>query len=108
MKSLIARLPLPKGVGLYLGEDEIAISQVAATGWGYAETARHREPCGPHERKEALQAALRSVLGRRVHPRTPIAVGLPSTQFFFASRPLRELGGDDTGKGDRAGLGKAG
>ena len=96
MKSLLAKLPMPSAIGLYLGDQEIAISRVAWTGLGYVETARCCEPCGVEERESVLERLLRPLLGSGKRWRTPIAVGLPAARFFFVTRPLREVGADAT------------
>jgi hypothetical protein len=94
MKSLLAKLPTQRGVGIYLGDLEIAISQVASTPLGLVETARSREPCAPQDREIVLDRLLRALLGQGKRPSTPIAVGLPAARFFFATRPLRAVGAD--------------
>ena len=74
-------------MGLYLGEREICVSQVASTLMGPVEVASVRVPCAADD----LPAALRLVLatfaaGKR---RPPVAVGMPASRFFFVTRALR-------------------
>ena len=96
MKSLLAKLPMLKAIGLYLGDQEIVISRVASTPLGLVETARCRETCSPQDRQSVLSRLLTPLLGRDKHRRVLIAVGLPAAQFFFATRPLRTVGADAT------------
>ena len=94
MKALLAKLPMQKAIGLYLGDQEMAICQVASTPLGLVETARGRESCLPQEREAVLARLLRPLVGPGQHSRVPIAVGLPAARFFFATRPLRAVGDD--------------
>ena len=66
MKSLIAKLPMHRAIGLYLGDQEIAVSQVASTPLGFVETA-------PPAR--ALRGG-----GSRKRPRSPAAAAVGPRQ----------------------------
>ena len=45
MKSLLAKMSMRRFVGLYLGEHEVAVSEVAVTPLGPVEIASRTEPC---------------------------------------------------------------
>ena len=92
MKALAARLSLHRAVGLFLGEQEIYVSHVAATPLGPVEIARQKESYAPDDLVDVLQRLLRPLIaGKR---RAVVAVGLPATRVFFATRSLRGSDGE--------------
>lgn len=88
MKSRWAKVALHKAVGIYLGDQEIVVSQVAATPLGPVEIGRHREPCADADLASVLPKVLAPFL-RRKRRHWPTAVGLPASRFFFGARPMR-------------------
>jgi hypothetical protein len=91
IKTLLAKIALHKAIGLYLGDQEIAVSEVAATPLGPVETASYTEPCTPETAEEVLRRLTKPLLsGKR---RLPVAVGLPNSRIFFGTR-LTRSGGD--------------
>jgi hypothetical protein len=90
MRSLLAKIAIRKAVGLYLGEHEIAVSEVSATPLGPVETASRIEPCSPSELISVLERTLQSLPGRKGR-RLSVAIGLPSARIFFGSRPLQGI-----------------
>jgi hypothetical protein len=91
MKSLLAKIALRKFVGLYLGDHEISVSQVAVTPLGPVEIYSHSEPCPPNELLNVIERVLQSLQGRKQR-RLQVAIGLPNSRLFFGSRPLRSAG----------------
>ena len=87
MKSLFAKFALHKTVGVYLDENEIALSEVAATPLGPVEIARRSVPHGSKGLAAALTEAL-APSGRRRRRPWPTAVGLPASRVFFNTRPV--------------------
>jgi hypothetical protein len=92
VKPLLTRLAIHKALGLYIGEQEIAISRVAATPWGPVEVARDCEPYTPDDLEVVLHRLVRRVGGRR--KRVLAAVGLPASRLFYAVRPLHAANHD--------------
>jgi hypothetical protein len=88
LKELLARFMPHKGIGLYIGEHDVAVSQVVATPLGVVETVRLSEAYAPDE--------LAGVVARLLKPLTsspkrtpPIAVGIPARRVFFSTRPIQ-------------------
>ncbi len=90
MRSLLAKIAIRKGVGLYLGEHEVAVSKVAATPLGPIELASCSAPYTPEDLASVLERLLAPLLGRK--RRVPVAVGLPSSRIFFGTRLIRTGG----------------
>jgi Tfp pilus assembly protein PilN len=88
MKSLLAKMSMRRFVGLYLGEHEVSVSEVAVTPLGPVEVAVHTEPCPQNELLNVIERTLQSLQGRRQR-RLQVAIGLPNSRVFFGTRPLR-------------------
>ncbi len=84
MKSPLTQIALRKAVGLYLGEDEVAVSKMASTPLGPIEIESFREPCTPQDMPAVMERLLLSLLGTK--RRIPVSVGLPSSRVFFGTR----------------------
>ncbi len=93
MKSLLAKFSMRRFVGLYLGEHEVAVSEVAVTPLGPVEIVSRTEPCPPNELLNVIERVLQSLQGRKQR-RLQVAIGLPNSRVFFGTRPLR--GATDT------------
>jgi hypothetical protein len=87
MRSLLAKIAIRKGVGLYLGEHELAVSKVAATPLGPIELASASSPYTPEDLPSVLERLLTPLVGRRRS--VPVAVGLPGNRIFFGTRLIR-------------------
>jgi hypothetical protein len=87
MRSLLAKIAIRKGVGLYLGEHELSVSKVAATPLGPVELASSSAPYAPEDLVSVLERLLMPLVGRK--RRVPVAVGLPSNRIFFGTRLIR-------------------
>lgn len=87
MKSLLAKISMRRFVGLYLGEHEVAISEIAVTPLGAVVVASRSEPCGQNELLSVIERILQSLQGRKQR-RLQVAVGLPNSRVFFGTRPL--------------------
>jgi len=88
MKSLLAKIAIRKFVGLYLGEHEVSVSEVAVTPLGPIEINSRTEPCPPNELLNVIERVLQSLHGRKQR-RLQVAIGLPNSRVFFGTRPLR-------------------
>jgi hypothetical protein len=89
MKLLLGRLSPRRAVGVYVGDDEIAVSQVAGTPLGPVEIHRHRETYQPNELPGVLQRVLQPLVGKRRRRRRLVAFALPLLRVFFSTRPLK-------------------
>lgn len=79
-------------MGLFVGEQELYVSQVAATPLGPVEISAATGSYSPDDLAEVLQRLLQPLIaGRR---RAVVAVGLPATRVFFATRSLRGADGE--------------
>ncbi len=94
MKSLLARIGLPRAAGLYVGEDSVTLSQVVSTPLGPVEIARHQENAHPNEIPLIIQRMIRSQLGNAKTQRVPLALGLSPNRTYFATRPIQRAGAD--------------
>ncbi len=84
MRSALSRIAIRKAVGLYFGDQEIAISKVASTPLGPVEIFTAREHYTPDDLPAAIERLLVPQLGRK--RRVPVAVGLPTSRVFFGTR----------------------
>ena len=87
MKALLAKIAIRKGVGLYLGEHEVAVSKVAATPLGPVELVGVTAPYTPEDLPSVLERLLLPLVGRK--RRVPVTVGLPGNRIFFGTRLIR-------------------
>ncbi len=90
MRSLLAKIAIRKGVGLYLGEHELAVSKVAATPLGPLELASSSAPYTQEDLASVLEQLLTPLVGRK--RRVPVAVGIPANRIFFGTRLIRTSG----------------
>ena len=94
MKWLLARIGLPKAIGLYVDEDAVTLSQVVSTPFGPVEIARHTASAAPDELPFVLKRLVGPLLGRKSLRRVPVAVGLPAGRVYFSTRPIQTASGD--------------
>jgi hypothetical protein len=88
MRSWLAKVAIRKAIGLYLGEREIALSEMVATPLGPVEVTSRVESCSPNEMITVIEQMLESLRGKK-RRRLSVAIGLPASRLFFGSRPLR-------------------
>lgn len=89
MKSVLAKLSPHRALGVYIGDDEIAVSQVVGTPLGPVEIYRHRETYQGNELPALLQRVLTPLVGKRRSRRRLVAFGLPMLRVFFSTRPIK-------------------
>jgi hypothetical protein len=89
VKTLLGKLSFQKVLGLFVGEREVTLSQVAATPLGPVELARRSEPYEPDQLGETVTRLVEPFLGRRKKARPQAALGLPTLRVFFSTRPIR-------------------
>jgi hypothetical protein len=94
VKTLLAKVGAPKAIGLYVSDNEVTVSQVAATPLGPVEIARHREPYEPAQLKSVLERLLIPMTGRHRRIRVPVTLGLPAMRVFFSTRPVQTSSSD--------------
>lgn len=87
MKELLARFMPYKGVGLYIGEHEVAVSQVVSTPLGLVELVRQSENYAPEQLAEVVTRLLQPLAGS-LKRTPPIAIGIPARRVFFSTRPI--------------------
>jgi hypothetical protein len=85
----LGRLSPRKALGVYVGEREVAVSQVAATPLGPVEVGRWNAPYEGDQLRTTLGGLLGAATGRRKRRRLPLALGLPAQRVFFSTRPIR-------------------
>ncbi len=96
MKALLAKFSRQRAIGLLIDDQEITLSEVAATPLGPVELTRRREAYEPEQLGEVLKRLLASWLDRRQRCRLPVVVGLPTLRVFFSTRPIRNANSDAT------------
>lgn len=89
MSSWITKLGFPSALGLCVGDGQIAVSQVALGPLGPIEVCRQTEEFGPHELTTVLKRLLRERGDTKKSSRLRVAIGLPTENTFFATRPLQ-------------------
>ena len=87
MKALLAKIAVRTGVGLSLGEHEVAVSKVAATPLGPVELESATAPYTAEDLPSVLERLLLPLMGRK--RQVPVAVGLPGNRIFFGTRLIR-------------------
>ncbi len=87
MKALLAKLTPHKGIGLYVGDDEVVVSLVASTPLGVVEIACRRESFADGEPAEVIGRLLKPLM-KSPKRSPPIAVGIPARRVFFSTRPI--------------------
>ncbi|MHC4398929.1 MAG: hypothetical protein ACYTG0_04540 [Planctomycetota bacterium] len=91
MKSLLARVGLPKAIGLYVDDESVTLSQVVSTPLGPVEIARHTERARLEELPAVVRDLVRLQLGGGKVRRVPVAVGLATERTYFATRPIQNV-----------------
>jgi hypothetical protein len=89
MKSLLAKIAMRKVVGLYLGDHEVSVSEVAVTPLGPIQIFARTEPCQPNDLMNAVERALQSLQTRRRPRRLQVGLGIPLARMFFGTQMLR-------------------
>jgi hypothetical protein len=91
MSSWITKLGFPSALGLSVGDGQIAISRVVAGPLGPIEIHRHTEQFGADELTTALKRIFREIGDTKKPGRLRVAIGLPTENTFFATRPLQNV-----------------
>ncbi len=89
MKALLGRLTPRRAVGIYLGEDEIALCQVAATVVGPVEICRTQRKYQGEDLASVLKEMLEPIVGARRRRRRLVGFSLPVLRVFFSTRPFK-------------------
>jgi hypothetical protein len=87
--SLLAKLAIHKALGVYIAEDRVTICRVAATPAGAVEISRVSQSAPADRLLDVLRQAMTEFTNKKGRCRLPVAVGLPGSRFFFATRPTR-------------------
>jgi hypothetical protein len=91
VKALLAKLTPHKGIGLFIDEHEVVVSQVASTPLGLVEMSSQRRSYANHELPEVIQRVLGPIVDS--NKRTPpIVLGLSTRRVFYSTRPLKPDG----------------
>jgi hypothetical protein len=94
MKSLLARIGLPRAFGLCVEEATVTLSEVVSTPLGPVEIGRRQEQVT----SEGLPAALKRLMQPRSRhdrcQRIPVAVALPWQRVYFVTRPIQNTTAD--------------
>ncbi len=86
MKELLARIMPYKGIGLYVGDDEVVVSKVAGTPLGgIVELARLSRKYEPENLVTVIGELLESVNGPKRNT-SPVALGIPTKRVFYSTR----------------------
>ena len=96
MKWLLARIGLPKAIGVYVDEATITLSQIVATPLGPVEITRQSESFDDENFSETIGGLVGPLLGKRKFRRTPVSVGIPSRRVYFSTRPVHAATGDSS------------
>jgi len=94
VKNLLAKIGAPKAIGLYVGEQEVTVCQVAATPLGPVEIARKSERYEASRLKAVIERLLIPLTGERRRIRVPVTLGLPGMRVFFSTRPIQTSSSD--------------
>lgn len=96
MKWLLARIGLPKAIGLFLNEAEATLSQVVATPLGPIEIERKQESLADEDCADVVQRLVGPLVGKRKFRRPPVSVGLAARKVYFSTRPVHAATGDSS------------
>ncbi len=96
MKWLLARIGLPKAIGVYVDEDAVALSRIVATPLGPVEITCQSETFDEGHLAETIGQLVGPLLGKRKFRRTPVSVGIPSHRVYFSTRPVHAATGDSS------------
>jgi hypothetical protein len=88
VKAVLTKFTPYKGIGLYIGEHEVAVSQVASTPLGQVEIARHCETYEPEQLAAVVTRLVKSLAGSR-NRIVPVALGICARRVFYSTRPYR-------------------
>jgi hypothetical protein len=91
VKALLAKFMPYKGLGLYVGEDEVFVSKVVSTPLGLVELARHSQKYAADQLDDVVAQLLKPLVDPKKRG-VPVAVGVPTRRVFFSTRPLSASG----------------
>jgi len=96
MKWLLARIGLPKAIGLFVDEEAITLSQIVSTPFGPVEIARQVETMAGEDRGQVITKLLGPFFGKRKLRRLPVSVGVPLRRVYYSTRPVHAATGDSS------------
>jgi hypothetical protein len=85
VKELLAKIMPYKGIGLYVGDDEVVVSKVAGTPMGIVELDRHAQKYEPENLATVIGELLERVNGPKRNS-SPVALGIPTKRVFYSTR----------------------
>lgn len=88
MKAVLTRFTPYKGIGLYIGEHEVFVSQVASTPLGSSEIAHASAPYEPETLAETITSLISPLAGSRKSARS-VTLGICPRRVFYSTRPMR-------------------
>jgi hypothetical protein len=88
VKAVLTRFTPYKGIGLYIGEHEVFVSQVASTPFGSSEIAHASEPYEPDKLAETVTRLI-APLARSRRRACSVTLGLCPRRVFYSTRPTR-------------------
>jgi len=89
MKSLLARIGLPRAFGLCVDSGAVTLSEVVATPLGPIEIGRRQEQVASDGLPAALKRLLQPHSRRDRRQGLPLAIALPWQRLYFATRPIQ-------------------
>ncbi|HBO42673.1 MAG TPA: hypothetical protein DD670_01795 [Planctomycetaceae bacterium] len=96
MKWLLARLGLPKAIGLSIEDDGVALSRIVATPWGPVEIDRHEAAVEEGDLRVVIPRLLSPLLGKSGVRKPPLSVSLSANHVYFSTRPVHASTGDSS------------
>jgi hypothetical protein len=88
VKAVLTRFTPYKGIGIYVGEHEVFVSQVASTPLGSSEIAHASEPYEPDKLAETITRLIAPLSRSRKRP-CSVTLGLCPRRVFYSTRPTR-------------------
>jgi len=89
MQSLLARIGLPRALGLCVEDGAVTVSEVVATPFGPVEISRSSEQVTPKGLSATLKQLTRTRSWRTRFHRLPVSLTVPRRQSYFVTRPVQ-------------------
>jgi len=87
--ALAEKLAFHRAIGVYVGDQEVTVCQVALGPLGPVELSSQTRTYEAETLPGVLDGMLKPLLPGRRSFRAPVSIGLPTLRVFFASRPLQ-------------------